>query len=549
MEEIGYEYYDEPYGSTLKRKARSRHMDFVGWGSKQLIEFLQKLGVDTSKQIARYDVVDIVNRYASEKNLSHPDKKKRIVCDELLYSLFGKKQLVRMKTYEMLEAHYAENQGGMDSDSSCGSDGENGGQHKILDEKKVSGLKFKIPEKPKSCFASIVPENLRLLYLKKSLVQDLLKDSENFEAKVVGCFVRIKSDPYDYSQKNPYMLVLVKGLKKASGTDVLLQVSNYIKDVGVPMLSDDDFKQEECEDLKQRVKNGQLKRPTVVEFQEKARILHQDITEHWLPREIALLQRFIDRANEKGWRRELAEYLDKKQLLQTPAEQERLLREVPEVVADELEPEAVPQDLLNDTNGNDGSPEATSAPEIPSFNTAENRVLSAKVPVATSAQEIPSFNTPENRVLSAKVPPRANSFVISFDGGKDGEDGQKLKPVSDLYINAGKPWLSNRLEKKVYVENQKASKPEKKPDTQIIELSDDEDEQVDSSEVPALDIQAIIWHYLDPSGVAQGPFPLSFLKHWKDDDYFPDDFVVWKTGQSPKDAVLLTSLLGRWFPR
>ncbi|KAM0056024.1 hypothetical protein Hdeb2414_s0006g00213061 [Helianthus debilis subsp. tardiflorus] len=44
---------------------------------------------------------------------------------------------------------------------------------------------------------------------------------------------------------------------------------------------------EEVEDLCQRVKDGLLKRPTV-----------------WLPIELAHLQNLIDRANEKGWRKE-----------------------------------------------------------------------------------------------------------------------------------------------------------------------------------------------------------------------------------------------------
>lgn len=87
-----------------------------------------------------------------------------------------------------------------------------------------------------------------------------------------------------------------------------------------------------------------------------------------------MLQRLINRAMEKGWRREypfykvlsilyywrsdsetlsitvffldllaitLSQYLDKRDLLTNPEEQSRLLREVPEVVAEEVEPECV----------------------------------------------------------------------------------------------------------------------------------------------------------------------------------------------------------------
>ncbi|KAL7205701.1 hypothetical protein ACSBR2_018599 [Camellia fascicularis] len=64
------------------------------------------------------------------------------------------------------------------------------------------------------------------------------------------------------------------------------------------MLSDVFFSEEECEDLSQKVKDGLLKKPTI------ARSLHEDITKHWIARELNLLRNLIDRANEKGWRRE-----------------------------------------------------------------------------------------------------------------------------------------------------------------------------------------------------------------------------------------------------
>lgn len=49
----------------------------------------------------------------------------------------------------------------------------------------------------------------------------------------------------------------------------------------------------------------------------------------------------------------LFEYLERKELLKKPAEQERLLLEVPNVIAEELEPEAVVQEPAEDEK-NDG---------------------------------------------------------------------------------------------------------------------------------------------------------------------------------------------------
>lgn len=208
------DYSDLSYAPAVgsKRRARTKRvLEFQGWGSKQLIEFLESIGRDTSTQISRYDVAEILEQYIQVNNLQHPKKKKkRVVCDERLHSLFGKKTLSRIQIYDMLEAHYAENREEWDTDFFSSSDEEQ--QRKSLVPEKKSYQKRKIEEgSPKSCFASVIPENIKLVYLKKTLVQKLLKEPDTFEAKLVGSFVRIKSDPLDHYQKNSHMLVQVQG--------------------------------------------------------------------------------------------------------------------------------------------------------------------------------------------------------------------------------------------------------------------------------------------------------------------------------------------------
>ncbi|EOX92752.1 Binding protein, putative isoform 1 [Theobroma cacao] len=552
--------------ASLKRKVRSRKLEFVGWGSKPLIEFLESIGKDTTKQISQHDVTDIIRKYVNDNNLVHPAKKKRILCDERLYSIFGRKAIGRMKVYDLLETHYAENQDAWSDGFSSMSDEDDVGeeQKSVISERKAYQKK-KVIETPKSCFAAIVQDNIKLVYLKKSLVQDLLKDPERFEAKVVGSFVRIKSDPNYYLQQNSHQLVLVKGLKKASGnndinTDILLQVSNFVKDVNLSMLSDDNFAQEECEDLHQRVKNGLLKRLTIVELEAKARILHEDITKHWLSAEITLLQKLIDRANEKGWRRELFEYMERRELLMTPEEQSQLLLEVPNVIAEEIDIETAPQDFPGDEQENDNSLVSTlkGTSDIPS-DTALGGKLSTLMPstieeieLETAPQDIPddkqesdsslvstlkgTSDIPSDRALDGKL---STLMPSTIDNQHDVHE-QPKRPRDSNYARAQ---LVDIPVKDGYIEKQSFVNIS---NTQVIDLSDDDE---DSNEVQALDgVNSLMWHYSDPRGYEQGPFSLKSLKGWKDAHYFPPDFKVWKTGQSKRKAVLLTDILHRMFP-
>ncbi|KAH0988574.1 hypothetical protein GBA52_000057 [Prunus armeniaca] len=378
--------------SAMKRKVKAKKIEFIGWGSKSLLSFLTSIGKDTSKELSQNEVTTVVTNYCKENNLFDPQKRKKVIFDAMLQSLLGKKSTSVNRIYNLLTAHFCDNLE-LTEDDETGSSSEDKDQNFMVTCKRQNKLisdgqpqkKKVVPNVRKSCFASVIAENIKLLYLKRSLVEELLKQPETFDEKVVGSFVRVKSDPNDYSQKNSHQLLQVKGIKKTSrtgvmNTEVFLQFSNMSKDVPISKLSDDDFCQEECEDLHQRVKDGLLKKPTVAELELKARRLHEVIMKHWMGRELSLLQKRIDQANEKGWRREypftnainikyvlillkgyqfhplgsptavsstfpdeksvtldlhtLAQYMDKKLLLEMPSEQSRLLNEVPEVIAD-----------------------------------------------------------------------------------------------------------------------------------------------------------------------------------------------------------------------
>ncbi|XP_068495492.1 uncharacterized protein [Phaseolus vulgaris] len=327
---------------SMKGNEKDKKKEFIGWGSRSLMEFLEYIGEDTSNEFSEHDVTSIIIEYCRENDLFDPKKKRKIHCDAPLRSLLGRKSVNRNSMQNLLAQHFAENFEEMGDISSSSEDRDYNEpstfsrKRKSISCTKSHNLNL-VCEEHQSCFAAIVSSNLKLVYLKRSLVDELSKQPQTFDDKVLGSYVRIKTDPYDYLQKNSHLLVQVVGINISLRNDefnkeIMLQLSYVPKHVPISKISDDDFSEEECQDLYQRMRNGLLKQPTVLELEQKARSLHEDIMKHWISRKLVLLQNRIDHANEKGWRRELAEYIDQKLKLETQLEQSRLLNDIPKVI-------------------------------------------------------------------------------------------------------------------------------------------------------------------------------------------------------------------------
>ncbi|KAL7205708.1 hypothetical protein ACSBR2_018604 [Camellia fascicularis] len=495
---------------VMKREVKSNKRDFIGWGSKSLIDFLASISKDTSKKLSQYDVCSIINEYINENKLFCPEKKKKILCDERLKSVLGKKTVNRIKIYDLLEPHFFENLEPSDEDE-LGHSSEDEDENVTVAYKKQRKLNTnrKSPENevainaPQSCFASIVAANIKLVYLKSSLVQELLKQPETFESKVIGSFVRVKSDPNDYFQRNSHQLVQVTGMKKISKGDnnmqILLQVSNMSKDICISVLSDNNFSEEECEDLREKVKGRLLKKPTIVDLEQKARSLHEDITKHWIVRELNLLQNLIDQANEKGWRRELSEYMEKRKLLQKPSEQLRLLQEVPKVISDLSELEPMANDAIKEYKEGDKSlPKSIlqGSSETPGDSWGGNGFSSVAKKEHSVASVIEELKSSEPKMLRNQEASAVPLIELSSDDDDDDNDGSR--------VAIGKQKL------------------------------EDEDTSV--------------WHCMGQSGERHGPHSLSMLKHWGEISPFALKFKVWKVGQSEDNAISLSNALLRFFP-
>ncbi|XP_022924310.1 zinc finger CCCH domain-containing protein 44-like isoform X1 [Cucurbita moschata] len=320
----------------------------TSWGSKPLIEFLTSIGVDITTQLSQCDVSSIILKYVQERDLIHPIKKKKIICDRNLHLIFKKNTIPLNQIDALLGPHFShgnDTQRTNNEKKRClESDPQNGdAKH----QKALSCSQEKSPN-DKAYFASIVAHNMKLVYLRKSLVEDLLEQPESFEDKVVGSFVKVmetESREIRSKGKISQQLLQVTAVKKMSSTDgssIGLNVWT-LPDIQISMLSDSDITEEDCQDLREKMAKGLFQRPTVEEIEKKAQILHQDIRKDWMKRELVKLQNLIDRANEKGRRSELYQLIDQRQTLKKEAEQQQqllLLKQLPIVIVDTAEAEA-----------------------------------------------------------------------------------------------------------------------------------------------------------------------------------------------------------------
>ncbi|XP_058219263.1 uncharacterized protein At5g08430-like isoform X2 [Rhododendron vialii] len=575
---------------VIERKVVSNKREFIGWGSKSLIHFLASIGKDTSKEISQAQVSNIITVYINENRLFDSEKKRKILCDERLKSVLGRKTVNRNKIYDLLEPHFVDNlQPSEDEVGYCSEEKDENVLVACKKQKKLSTCR-KIQEKEEvfnasqSCFASITSENIKLVYLRRSLVQELLKQPGNFEGKLLGSFVKVKSEFIDFTQRSSYQLLQVTGMRKVTvgetKTEILLQVSNMSINIGVDMLSDDDFSEEECEDLRQKVKDGLLRKLTIVELEHKAKSLHEDITNHWINRELAVLQNLIDRANEKGWRRELFEYMERRKLLQTPEEKLQLLETVPRVIADVAEVEPTSNDAIKESKQEDGrSPKSIlmGSSESPVDNRGGSGIPSG-ITDAGGDRAITNYDFGNFGFSSATYGNGNAKGTQQETIGSNRKEGNeqtccasipeaKQSPATETCIIEEQPCLITSEEKarhskvSVIVDQpsvaekrnqskdleQKSMRIEEAPAVQLIDLSSDDDDNDDTditiSKEKIEDQDASLWLCLGPNEERMGPLSLPLLKRWSETSSFALKFKVWKTGEREENAIWMSEAI------
>uniref|UniRef100_A0ACD5TM12 Uncharacterized protein n=1 Tax=Avena sativa TaxID=4498 RepID=A0ACD5TM12_AVESA len=592
---------------AIRKQKKSKKNVYDGWGSKVLIEFLKSIEKDTSKPLDQFGAAEVVKEYIRQKDLSQKDKKAHVKCDGKLYSLFKRKEIKFTKIYSLLEQHIASN--ATSEDETLSSSEDNSGSFRKKKTRTMtseSSTPKGISERYKRCFASLVRENIKLIYLRKSLVMDLLKHPEAFENKVIGCFVRVKNDPKDYPRpKLFHQLGQVTGIRKSSEeykvrdvtTNMLLCISGYWSAVKISMLSDEDFEEDECEHLRLLVKKEHSERHTVVELEEKARNVHSDIVSHWIDKELQRLEKLIEVANEKGWRYEMHELIEKRRLLRTPSERQRLLEEVPQVIPDlednkdnELLIASPDKSFQINTSVLQGADEKAVRLKSCSEEKSEGanaqtvcfKSWSEENPKATEADACTPATCVQNQAIAVKSDaagdtPRTYVGNQGTQGSKDNAAGDTLEKHVQKQVksNAGgdtpKTYARNqgtqgskdnaagdRLGMHVQKQATEANAAGIEREVIIVD-DDDEDDSVHDEGASTVDLDAnksrdtsfmphetrntTMWYYTDPQDDEQGPFMLELLRGWKEAGFFDADFRVWRAGQSSDSAILLADAL------
>ncbi|GLJ16718.1 hypothetical protein SUGI_0287280 [Cryptomeria japonica] len=349
----------------LETKSIPLVKNFDGWASKELIELIAYLGEETKNPFSWVEVKNLLLKYISKNKLKHPFKRNHVLCDPRLYKLFGKDTLRLPEMYKLLESHIMPKQGNIKDEpqrvavTTDDSHMDMGGNKVPIDitkrEKRHKlkknadgdkGLTENLNE-----FATINMHNVRLIYLQRGALEDLLEDLRTFSEKVTGSFVRIRLTGTRNQRMLCHRLVQVVGTKKVQKayiterktTDLILEILNLDKEeyIFINEVSNHDFTEEECQQLHQNVKYGLIKQPTVGELQKTAKALHEIKVKNWLETEMVKLSNLRDRANEKEHLPILntfpsstfKEYVKKIKLLSNPEERARILQELPKVIA------------------------------------------------------------------------------------------------------------------------------------------------------------------------------------------------------------------------
>lgn len=486
------------------------------WASPELLEFVGHMRDGDQSFISQFDVQALLLDYIKKNDLRDPRRKSQIICDSRLHCLFRKTHVAHFEMLRLLEMHF------LVSDASTVNNGSHvdikpnsaridaSGYCEMTEKlsphrkKRMHGKMEREPLANLNDYAAVDMHNMNLIYLRRSLMEDLIDDSA-FPAKISGGFVRIKISGLGQKQ-DMYRLVKVIGTHKVSEkystgkktTNFALEILNLNKKEIITMdtISNQDFTEEECKRLRQCMKCGLISRLKVGDVQEKAVIFQSVRVNDWLDNEKQRLGYLRDRASETGRRKDLRECVEKLQLLNSSQERARRINEVLEVHVD---------------------------PHMdPDYESTEEMDYQKAVVRIVNGKKSDGFFSPVNqqnhaeRISDAIRHPRNLSKQSTIRKVAAGRNSRKFHSAVGTDIPKSGTCINTKISE--------AASP-----SGVTLSSDMEPEKV--------------WQYKDPLGNVQGPFTLLQLSKWT--TYFPHDLRVWLIFESEERSLLLTEVLSK----
>ncbi|KAJ9189662.1 hypothetical protein P3X46_000927 [Hevea brasiliensis] len=209
--------------TTVNDAEEASHDGSVQWASKELLEFVMHMKNGDKSVCSQFDVQALLLEYIKRNKLRDPRRKSQIICDSRLEKLFGKPHVGHFEMLKLLETHFLLKEDSQADDlqgsvvdtetNQLEADGNSDGLKKASKDKKRRsrkkgygrGLQSNLDD-----YAAIDTYNINLIYLRRSLLENLIDDTETFHDKVVGSFVRIRISGSAQKQ-DLYRLVQVVG--------------------------------------------------------------------------------------------------------------------------------------------------------------------------------------------------------------------------------------------------------------------------------------------------------------------------------------------------
>ncbi|RDY03406.1 Zinc finger CCCH domain-containing protein 44, partial [Mucuna pruriens] len=513
--------------------------EYTKWASKELLEFVAHMKNGDTSLLSQFDVENLLLEYVKKNDLRDPQQKSQVVCDSRLLNLFGKARVGHIEMLKLLESHFllkdngpAENTFGAGIINAVASEGEAidnyNKQSMLVNDKRCKTPKkvdVLVPQNNPDAYAAIDAHNINLIYLRRSLMENLTEDIEKTHEKVVGSFVRIRISSSD-QKHDMYRLVQVVGTSKVSEpykigtrtTDIKLEILNLNRKevISIAEISNQEFSEDECKRLRQSIKYGLSKRLTVGEILDKALTLQAIRVNDLLEAEILRLNHLRDRASEKGHRKEYPLPFTTLLcgLLISPEERQRRLHEIPDVHSDPN------LDSMFESDEDDGESDERKQ---------DSNIFSKYL----------GFDRRERGSLF----PRISNGIVNDMGGKM----QDLPATRELVGNICT--VKNQINR---------------DDTAIGDITN----AVVKSEVPSVTVDISsslhstgmeqpfdeslkdsLWHYQDPSGKIQGPFSMIQLYKWNASGGFPPDLRIWRIDEKQDNSILLIDALSGKCPK